>query len=323
MFANKEVLVTGGTGLVGRELVELLVKRGANVTSISLDQNNFPDEWGVHYMREDLRNPDVCEFACDAKDYVFHVAGIKGSPVLTQSHPYTFFTNFIKMNTNMISAMLGSSSMRRGVYTSTVGTYAPSPVFKEEELWDGMPSPNDWYAGWAKRMGEVQIEAFRKQYGDPPRMSVVRPANIYGKFDNFNLKTSTLVPSLVRKVLEAEDSVTVWGDGSAERDIIHARDVARALLFVVEKGITEPLNVGNGKPVSIRTLIKTLIGIHNPELKIEWDATKPKGDACRLADVTKLHSYGFESEVSLEDGLRETLEWYSNRPDWRRYEPFK
>ena len=157
MFNNSEVLVTGGTGLVGRELVELLVNQGAKVTSVSLDNNNFPEDWNVNYVRGDLRDPSLCDNLCSGKDYIFHIAGIKGSPVQTKSKQYTFFTGLLTMNTNMINAMY-RSDMKWGVYTSTVGTYGPADIFKEEDLWKQNPSPNDWFAGWAKRMGEVQIE---------------------------------------------------------------------------------------------------------------------------------------------------------------------
>ena len=165
MFKNKKVLVTGGTGLVGRELVKLLVNQGAKVTSISLDENNFEDSWGVKYIKGDLRDFKTCVDACKGQQFVFHIAGIKGSPVLVKEKPYVFFTNFIQMNTSMIAAMNASEDMEWGLYTSTVGTYGPADEFFEDKLWDSSPSKNDWYAGWSKRMGEVQINAHEEQQG--------------------------------------------------------------------------------------------------------------------------------------------------------------
>ena len=131
---------------------------------------------------------------------------------------------------------------------------------KKEDLWTQNPSPNDWYAGWSKRMGEVQINAYDEQY-EEPRMSIIKPANIYGKFDNFDLRTSTLIPSLTRKVAEATESVEIWGTGTAGRDIIHARDVARAAIFAVENRISEPMNVGNGKTFTIKSVIEALVKV--------------------------------------------------------------
>jgi len=131
------------------------------------------------------------------------------------------------------------------------------------------------------------------------------------------------VPSLVRKVAEATDSVEIWGDGSAGRDIIHARDVSRAAMFLVENKITEPLNIGNGKCVKIKELIETLVRVSGKDLEITHDMTKPKGDSLRVADISKLKGYGFESTVSLEDGLKETLDWFvTNNPYEGRHDPF-
>ena len=318
---GRKVLVTGGTGLVGRELVELLVKQGAIVTSVSLDENNFQEDWGVQYIKADIRNFENCVSACKDKEYIFHIAGIKGSPILTKSKQYTFFTNFIQMNSNMIAAMY-DSDMIRGVYTSTVGTYGPAKVFYEDKMWEQNPSKNDWFAGWAKRMGEVQVDAYKEQYGEQ-RISVIKPVNIYGKFDNFDLRTSTLVPSLIRKVFEAKDEVEIWGDGSAERDIIHSRDVARSAIFSVTNKVDQSLNVGNGSGVSVKTLIDTIIRVSKKDLKIKHDLTKPKGDDARIASVERLHSLGFKSTVSLEEGLAETYEWYEkNHPYIGRYDAF-
>tara|TARA_Y100000361_G_scaffold147884_1_gene159998 strand:- start:1791 stop:2819 length:1029 start_codon:yes stop_codon:yes gene_type:complete len=308
MFKDKEVLVTGGTGLVGRELVELLFKEGAKVTSVSMDENNFRPEWNVTHLKLDLRDFKNCVDVCKNKQYIFHIAGIKGSPVLTHSKQYTFFTNFLQLNTNMIAAMY-DSEMENGVYTSTVGTYGPSEVFFEDKLWDQNPSENDWFAGWAKRMGEVQVDAYLKQYKEQ-RISVIKPVNIYGKYDNFDLRTSTLVPSLTRKVAEAKEEVEVWGDGSAERDIIHARDVARAAIHVVENKLYSSYNVGRGTGVSIKTLIETLIKVSGKNLAIKYDPTKPKGDSTRTANIDKITGTGFKPLVSLEEGLAETLDWY-------------
>lgn len=322
MFNGKKVLVTGGTGLVGRELVELLVKEGANVTSMSLDENNLDSEWGVTYLKSDLRELRNCYEACDGQDYVFHIAGVKGSPLVMKTYQYKVFKDFTMMNTNMIDAIYNTESVEWGLYTSTVGTYGPARTFKEDDLWTQMPSPNDWFAGWAKRMGEVQVDAYTEEFG-VEKMSIIKPVNIYGKFDNFNLATSTLIPSLVRKVAEAKDSVEIWGDGSAARDIIHARDVARSAMFAVQNKITQPLNVGNGETYTIKHVIETLVMASGKDLQITHDLSKPTGDQYRVAIVDRLLGYGYKNSVSLEDGLKETYDWYiQNGPTTGRYNPF-
>jgi len=265
MYKNKNVLVTGGTGLVGRELVELLVKAGSKVRSVSLDENNFDPDWGVEYFKADLRNIQNCSGVCEGMDYVFHIAGVKGSPVVMKNFQYQVFRDFIMMNTNILDAIYNTKSVERGLYTSTIGTYGPSRTFNEDDLWTKNPSPNDWFAGWSKRMAELQIDAYEDQTG-VRKISIIKPVNIYGSFDNFDLRTSTMVPSLVRKVYEAEDVVEIWGSGEATRDIIHASDVARAAALMVEKKVKEPTNIGKNKPVSIKTVIETIIKVSGKDL---------------------------------------------------------
>tara|TARA_R100000734_G_C3319180_1_gene114535 strand:+ start:1090 stop:2076 length:987 start_codon:yes stop_codon:yes gene_type:complete len=323
MFKNKNILVTGGTGLVGRELVELLVNEGAKVRSISLDDNNFDPDWDVEYFKADLRNIVNCYNACAGMDYVFHIAGVKGSPVVMKNFQYQVFKDFLMMNTNIMDAIYNTKSVKWGLYTSTIGTYGPARTFKEEDLWTKNPSPNDWFAGWSKRMGEVQINAYEEQYNEK-KMSIIKPANIYGKFDNFDLRTSTLVPSLIRKVFEAEKSVEIWGDGSAGRDIVHARDVARAAIFAVKNQISEPLNVGHGKTFTIKEVIETLVNVSDKGLEITHDLSKPTGDQFRVPITDRLKGHGFKMEVGLEEGLKETYDWYnSNGPTIGRFNPFQ
>ena len=333
MFKDKRCLVTGGTGLVGRELVQQLLNAGAHVRSVSLDDNNFDSIAGyfedykygsLEHIKSDLRFYNNAEKAVEDMDYVFHIAGVKGSPVMSKSMPYTFFTNFIQLNTSVIAAMYESfrrGKMKWGVYTSTVGTYGPAEVFKEDELWDQNPSPHDWYAGWAKRMGEVQIEGFEKQYGKQC-ISIGKPVNIYGAWDNFNLVTSTMVPSLVKKAVDSEGDLVVWGDGTAERDIMHARDVARALKLLVEKKVVGAVNIGRGKGHSIKDIATEILKNVDSNKKIVYDASKPTGDAMRVADISKLESLGFVPGVRLQAGIKETVDWYKANRRPERYEPF-
>jgi GDP-L-fucose synthase len=204
-----------------------------------------------------------------------------------------------------------------------VGVYAPAEVLREDDVWRTLPSENDRFAGWAKRMGELQAEAYRLEYGWD-RIAVVRPANVYGAFDNFDLENATAVAALIKRAVDGEDPLVVWGDGSAERDFVHARDVARGTLLVAENMPPHPVNLGSGVPVSIRRLVETIVGNLDRRPEVRWDTAKPSGDRRRVLDITRARALGFEPAVTLEAGVRETLAWYrDNRKSLpRRYDVF-
>ena len=322
MFKNKNVLVTGGTGMVGRELVQLLLDRGAKVRVVSLDEPvDFFDE--VEFLKKDLTNWHNCIDICTGMDYVFHVAGIKGSTKMSQIRPLDYFLPMIRFNTNMMEA-----AFRRGVkwylYTSSNGVYAHKDISHEDDVWKTFVSETDKLPGWAKRMGELQAEGYKIQHGWD-NISIVRPANVYGDWDNFDLENSMVIPSLIRKGEQAGKggTMSVWGDGSPIRDFIHARDVARGLIFAVENKITKPVNLGCGEGVTIETIALTIADHFGCE--IEFDSSKPNGDPIRLLDMERMFSNGFELSVNIDDGIRETIDWYLDNQDNLdyRYNSFK
>lgn len=304
-YLGKNVVVTGGTGMIGQPLCQMLVEAGAKVTVASLDS---PERTpiGTSFRKLDLRSFDNCMAVTEAQDIVFHLAGVKGSPKMTAERPASFFVPTLQFSLNMMEA-----ARRNGVgsylFTSSVGVYQPADVFYEDTVWSTFPSPNDRFAGWAKRMCELQAEAYVIEYGWN-RISIVRPANVYGPFDNFDPANAMVIPSLIHRALTEDGPLVVWGDGSPIRDFIHARDVARGMMQVVEKGVNEPVNLGSGDGVTIRDVAKAIAKATGKELV--WDTTKPKGDAKRLMDMTRAHGYGFQCEVGLEEGIAETIEWY-------------
>jgi len=304
MFKDTNVLVTGGAGMIGRELVSLLLDRGANVFVADLKQ---PDDMKdlVTFLKVDLREFSSCLKICDGMDYVFNLVGIKCSPRVCIEEPAKIMGPMMQFNTNMLEA-----AMQQGVkwylYTSTVGVYEPAEVLREDDVWTTQPSKNDWFGGWAKRMGELQCLAYQRQYGEG-KCSIVRPANVYGSHDNFDLDSAMVIPSLIRKAF-SDGSLKVWGDGSAIRDFIHARDVAKGMIFTVENKITQPLNLGSGDEISIKRIAEAVAKEAN--VSIEWDTTKPTGDPRRVFDMTRANKLGFKPEISIEQGIKETIEWY-------------
>ncbi len=304
-YKGKKVLVTGGTGLIGRPLVEMLVTAGAEVSVVSLDDPSRAPA-GCRFKRADLRAFDQCLDACRDVEIVFQLAGVKGSPAMTAQQPASFFVPTIMFSINMMEAAR-QVGVERFLFASSVGVYAPAEVFHEDDVWKTFPSPNDRFAGWAKRMGELQADAYRIQYGWD-KVSIVRPANVYGPYDNFNPANAMVIPSLIARAVSGERPLTVWGDGSPIRDFIHARDVARGMMVVVEQGFNQPVNLGSGSGVSIREIAETVAGLVGVELV--WDTTKPSGDAKRLMSTARAEALGFRPQISLAEGIGETLGWY-------------
>jgi len=291
---GKKILVTGGSGMIGRHLVKIL----ENEYSAKVTSTDLPD---------DLRDRDICKKVCDGQDIIFHLAGIKGSPQRCMEAPASFSVPMIQFNANMIEAAY-NADVEWFLFTSSVGVYHPAPTFKEEDVWKTFPSENDWFAGWAKRIGEMNVEAYSKQY-NWNKTSIVRPANVYGPYDNFG-EWSMVIPSLIKKAYE-NDKISVWGDGSPIRDIIHAEDVARGMIHMVENEVTEPVNLGSGAGVTIKEVAEIIAEYFGKELI--WDKTKPSGDAKRLMDMSKAESYGYRPKTSLKQGIIDTIEWYKTK----------
>ena len=320
MFQNKKVLITGGSGMVGRSLISLMINQGAKITVVDLHKpNDLESE--VSFLSKDLRYFDHCEEICKDKDFVFNLIGVKGSPQACSTQPADFMVPMLQFNTNMMEAAR-RANVEWYVYTSSVGVYSPAEVFFEDDVWKTFPSPNDRFAGWAKRMGELQAEAYSIQYGWN-NVSIVRPANIYGKYDNFNPVNSMVVPSLIRKAQE-NNVLEVWGDGSSIRDFIFADDVAKAMISAVEKKITQPINLASGKGFSIKELVEIVVKQSGKDLEVKWLTDKPNGDAIRIMSTERAETFGIYPSVSLEEGVGIVTEWFKkNKSDLdQRYNVF-
>jgi GDP-L-fucose synthase len=320
MFKDKKVLITGGGGMIGRSLINQLLEKGCKIYIADLTTpTDLPE--GVEHLQVDLRFFDNCLDICKGMNYVFHLAGVKGSPQMAKEQPVDFMVPMLQFNTNMIQASF-ESKVDWFLYTSSVGVYSPADVFFEDSVWSTFPSPNDKYAGWAKRIGELQTETYKIQYGFD-RFSIVRPANVFGSYDNFNPNNAMVIPSLIRKAQE-NDILEVWGDGSPIRDFIYADDVAKGMIFAVENKITKPLNLGSGVGYTIKEVVDLVVKHSGKDLEVKWLSDKPNGDQKRLFDMSTAKSYGWEIEIGLDDGIKKTTEWFLNNKEIldKRYNPF-
>jgi GDP-L-fucose synthase len=309
-FEGSNVLVTGGSGLIGRQIVSMLNDAGAHVCVVSLDKINI-DERADHVFG-DLTDFDVCKSVTKGMDFVFHLAGIKGSIKVTQSKPASFFVPLLMFNTNVLEACR-INGVQKVVYTSSIGAYPSAEIFVESQGNDGPPM--DMFPGWAKRMAELQIQAYKIQYG-LDNFSIVRPCNVYGPGDNFDPENAMVIPSLMWRIYQNENPVSVWGDGSAIRDFAFSRDVAEGTILAIYHGTKgEPfLNLGSGTGYSIKELVETLQRFL--DFNVFFDTQKPSGFPRRVMDISLARKViDYHPTTSLKEGLVETWEWFMQNPD--------
>lgn len=302
-FKNKNILVTGGTGLIGREVSRILVDFGAQVRVVSLDKVKLDPKIDLVYG--DLTNLDFCIEQTKNIDYVFHLAGVKGSIEVTKAKPASFFVPLLMFNTNVLEAAR-INNVKKLVYTSSIGAYSSAEVFIETENREGIPQ--DMFPGWAKRMAELQIQAYRQQYGLD--WAVVRPCNVYGPGDNFDPQNAMVIPSLMMRIANGEIPLKVWGDGSAVRDFAYSTDVAIGTIQALHYGTQgDFVNLGSGLGYSIRELVETMREFI--DFEFEFDTSKPTGFPKRVMDISRAKEWiNYDPKTSLREGLENTWKWF-------------
>lgn len=307
-FTGRHVLITGGTGMIGRHVTHLLVNAQAIVTVVSLD--NIKLNPRVNYLMEDLTNLETCLEITKKKDFVFHLAGIKASMEVSATMLASHFVPTLMMNTNLLEACR-LNKVGRVLYTSSIGAYEADSDFIEKELGNFTGPPLD-FAGWAKRMGELQIFAYQKQY-NLQNFAIVRPSAVYGPGDNFNPSSAMVVPALLAKI-STEKCVEVWGDGSAIRDIAFSEDIAEGIILAILKGTNGYINLGSGVGISIQQLINTMRDIK--PFKFKFDTSKPSGKKQKLLNLEKAKNIlGYAPKTSLKEGLEKTFKWFSENQE--------
>jgi GDP-L-fucose synthase len=315
-FSGKNVLVAGGTGVIGIPTVKKLCEIGANVSVVSMDTESYaakvlPSK--VNFFCRDLTRLETCTQATKNQEVVFNLVGIKGSTGIGETKVASYLVPMLWFQTNLMEAAF-RNGVQRFLFTSSICGYPESKLPKREEtFWDGLPKQNDRIPGLAKRIGEVQGEAYLKEYGWDGVL-IVRPSNVYGPYDDFNPRTAQVIPALIRRVLDGENPLTVWGTGEAVRDFVFSEDVAGWILNIVANGpACLPLNLGSGVGISLSQLAEIIVGKLAPETKIEWDVTKPSGDPVRILSMEQTYKImGELPSTPLAEGILKTSEWYRN-----------
>ena len=297
--------------MIGRALTELLLAADAKVRVASLDAPELCPE-GAEFIRANLVRWEVCQQIVKDMDYVFHLVGTKGSVGIGESKAASFFVPHLLFNTHMMEAAR-QAKVARFLLTSSVAISPPAEVFVEDDAWTGSPHPTDRFAAWAKRMGELQAEAYKIEYGWD-EIAIVRPANVYGPYDNFDPQTAMVIPALIHRVRSGENPLVVWGDGSAIWDFIFSRDCARGMMLALENGANcTPVNLGSGEGLSIKELGEAGVACVDDPPGVEWDADKQSGDSIRLMDMTRAREMiGFVPETPIQEGVRQTVEYHKS-----------
>ena len=301
----RRVVVTGGAGFLGSFVVEELRRRGA--TEIFVPRSRDYDLVDVEAVRRLYR---------DARpDLVLHLAAQVGGIGANQDNPGKFFYDNLMMGVQLIEEgrKVGLAKLVAAGSICAYPKFAPIP-FKEEDLWSGYPEETNAPYGLAKKMLLVQSDAYRRQYGTSS--IVIFPVNLYGPRDNFDLRTSHVIPAMIRKVDQAirdgASEVSLWGDGTPTREFLYVEDAARGLLDAAERyDSSEPVNLGSGQEVSIRALADQIGAAMGYRGRFAWDASKPNGQPRRALDVSRAKArFGWSATTPLDEGLRRTIAWW-------------
>jgi len=302
---NKKILITGGAGFLGSFVVKKLIEKDLSPENIFVPR---AEEY-------DLRRWENCPKAVQGQEVVIHLAAKVGGIGYNLEHSGELFYDNIIMGVQMMEAAR-QASVEKFVAIGTICAYPKfTPVpFKEEDLWNGYPEETNAPYGLAKKMLLVQAQAYRQQYGF--NAIYLLPVNLYGPRDNFDPRSSHVIPALIKKVAEAEKEgksyIEVWGTGKATREFLYVEDAAEGIILATEKyDKPEPVNLGSGMEISIKDLVELICRLMNFKGEIKWDTTKLDGQPRRCLDTNRAErEFGFKAKTDFETGLKKTIGWY-------------
>jgi len=302
---NKRICVTGGSGFLGSHVVARLRERGCSHVFVARKRDyDLVNAEAVERLYREAR-PDV----------VIHLAAVVGGIGANRHNPGRFFYENLMMGVQMMEGAR-LHGVEKFVQVGTICSYpkhTPIP-FREDDLWNGYPEETNAPYGIAKKALLVQSQAYREQYGfNSIHLLLV---NLYGPGGNFDLRSSHVIPALVRKCVEAVEtgapSIEVWGTGSATREFLYVADAAKGIVLAAERyDASDPVNLGTGREISIRNLVQLIAQETGFQGEIMWDTTKPDGQPRRALDVRRAEQlFGFRAETDFVEGIRKTIEWY-------------
>ncbi len=310
-YEGKVALVTGGTGFVGTHIVQQLLEHGAAVRVAEHQRPMVVKDERIETIKADLTKPEDCLAAVKGADFVFHAAGTVAAAAVTTSSSMASITTNLILTARMLEAAWAGNVERFLLFSSSTGYPVTDHPAKEEEMWTGPTHPSYFGYGWMRRYLERIGEFVASE--SKVKIAIVRPTAVYGRWDNFDPATCHVIPALIRKAVERQDPYEVWGSGEEVRDFLHISDLARGCLLMLEKHTTsDPVNLGAGKAVAIKQVVPIILEAAGYEnARIEFNVSRPTTIPLRMVDSSKAKRIlGFEPQVSLEEGLRDTVEWY-------------
>ena len=319
-YKGKKILVAGGTGMIGTSLVNKLLQYDCEIRVASLESKEFAEKlFGkrVKFVQTDLTDFENCLKVTKKQDLVFNLLCNKGS---IGQKTASFIVPMLRYQTNLMDAAF-KNEVKGFLFASSINVYPQSDKPKiEDSVWDGQPKQGDRIPGLAKRIGEVQAESYLIEYGwTAPK--IIRPANVYGPYDDFRPETGQVISALISRMARGENPVKVWGNGSAIRDFVFVDDVVEGMLLVLEKALPcVPINIGSGKEITIKKLAQIIASNFPNKPKLIWDINKPTGDPVRVLSVERAKKLlGFKVKTPLEEGIKKTVEWYLKNDWYERY----
>ena len=310
-WQDKRVIVTGGAGFLGSFVIEKLKERGATDIFVPRTRSyNLVDPNDVRRLYTDTLK-DV-----DPKNVVvLHLAANVGGIGANREHPAEFFYDNLMMGVELMHQAY-KNGVGKFVALGTVCAYPKftQVPFKEDDLWNGYPEETNAPYGLAKKMMLVQAQAYRQQYGF--NAIFLLPVNLYGPRDNFDLKSSHVIPALIGKSVEScergDKELSVWGDGSPTREFLYVEDAADGIVAAAEKyNGDQPVNLGSGYEISIKDLAEMIVKMTGFEGRLVWQTDQPNGQPRRGLDVSRAREYfGWSAQVPFEEGMRRTIQWF-------------
>jgi len=314
MFKNKNILVAGGAGFIGANLVKRMLLLGAQVRATVHKKAPVIIESRIDYVNCDLMKMEDCIKVVEGMDYVFMCAANTSGAAVIASTPLVHVTPNIIMNSQILEAAY-FAKVKKFIFLSSNAAYPPSadrPV-TEKEMFDADPYDIYFGVGWMKRFTEILCRLYSKKLKNPMPCVVVRPSNVYGPYDDFDFATSHMMAATLRKVIERQDPVKIWGTGDDIRDLIYIDDFIDGLLLATEKiPVFDAVNIAQGKAYSLKEVLGLALEIEGYQnARITYDSTKPSMIPVRLIDIKKAQEIlGFTPKTDISNGLAKTISWY-------------